>query len=126
MNSPEQNPAFDDHDVGAREKVAKWVLLAIFCLLLLSWPVGLYVSAMKTDRIAADLFRWIHDDPSLTSDSADLNPKETAAQLVERFNESDLPFKKHVTLQEGAVSSDPRPSLHFDTIIAGFSNGSSM
>lgn len=99
-------------------------LTAVFCLLILTWAIGLYVSALKTKEAVREFYRWAHHDTSLDYDSYTEEAVETAPQLVERFNASEQSFKNHIIISTTATPPRKLPWSYFSTEFGNASNGS--
>jgi hypothetical protein len=103
-----------------------WKVVPItFVSLTVLWIAGLTWSTVKTRRAAEEFYRWAHDDPTRTHDwFAPGTVAETAPEFTRRFNESGMPFKKHVRIAPSGPSESERPIVYWVTGFGGASDGS--
>ena len=102
------------------------IAIGFFCVVLSAWALGLYFSVLKTKRVTREFYQWVHDDPSLIDCDFPLEPKESAARIVERFQDSNLSFKKHIRIAVGSLPGTKMPRSYRPTTFGSATNGTSF
>lgn len=105
-----------------------WKIVPItFVALTVLWIAGLTWSSVKTRRLAEDVYRWAHNDPTQIHDwYAPGTVSETAPEITRRFNEPGAPFKEHVRLASSVPSKSSRPTVFWVTSFGAASDGSAF
>jgi hypothetical protein len=103
-----------------------WKIVPItFVSLTVLWIAGLTWSTVKTRRLAEDVYRWAHNDPTRIR-YAPGTVSETAPEFTRRFNESEMPFKEHVRIAPSGPSKSVWPTVYWVTSSGGASDGSAF